>query len=67
MIVKCEGQPGHGSQFLENTAGEKLSKVLDLFYKFRDSEEEKLKDNSSLKLGDVTTTNLTKIKVRMFF
>ncbi|CAL4140059.1 unnamed protein product, partial [Meganyctiphanes norvegica] len=62
VLVTCEGQPGHGSQFLPNTAGEKLQKVINLFMKFRDSEQQKLKDNPDLKLGDVTTCNLTMLK-----
>nr|XP_027221553.1 aminoacylase-1-like [Penaeus vannamei] len=27
ILIKCPGQPGHGSQFLQNTAGEKVAKI----------------------------------------
>lgn len=62
VLVTCKGQPGHGSQFLPNTAGEKLQKVINSFMKFRDSEQQRLKDNPDLSLGDVTTCNLTMLK-----
>lgn len=63
VMVKCGGQPGHGSQFLPNTAGEKLQSILNSFFNFRKAEEQKLKDNPSLSLGDVTTGNLTMLQV----
>ncbi|KAG0724498.1 Aminoacylase-1 [Chionoecetes opilio] len=62
LWVKCKGQPGHGSQFLEDTAGEKLRRVSDSFLAFRDQEEDRLKKDSKLALGDVTTVNLTMLK-----
>ena len=62
-MITVEGQPGHGSQFLENTAGEKLTKILQKFYEFRVSEEGKLKNNPNLRIGDVTTINLTIMQV----
>ncbi|MCL4138053.1 UNVERIFIED_CONTAM: hypothetical protein GTU68_049732 [Idotea baltica] len=63
FYVKCPGSPGHGSQFLPNNAGQKLRKVINQFMAFRDAEEQKLKDDSSLSLGDVTTVNLTMLQV----
>lgn len=63
VMVKCRGQPGHGSQFLPNTAGEKLQRIINSFLNFRNAEEQKLKDNPSLGLGDVTTVNLTLLEV----
>lgn len=57
--VKCEGNPGHGSRFIENTAAEKLRHVINRFLDFRAKEEKRLKDGKCLLLGDVTTTNLT--------
>uniref|UniRef100_A0A8C0HJT4 N-acyl-aliphatic-L-amino acid amidohydrolase n=1 Tax=Chelonoidis abingdonii TaxID=106734 RepID=A0A8C0HJT4_CHEAB len=33
--VKCEGNPGHGSQFIENTAAEKLVREVALFWGVR--------------------------------
>lgn len=62
FYVKCSGQPGHGSQFLTNTAGEKLQKVINSFLDYRTQEEKKLKDNLNLELGDVTTVNLTMLQ-----
>lgn len=61
--VKIPGQPGHGSQFVPNTAGEKLRKVINSFLSYRDEQEQKLKDNPNLTLGDVTTINLTMLEV----
>ena len=61
--MKCPGQPGHGSQFLKDTAGEKLRKVMNTFLAFRDQEEERLKKDPKLALGDVTTVNLTMLEV----
>lgn len=59
LLIKCSGQPGHGSQFLPNTAGEKFRCIVNSLLGYRDSQEQKLKDNPELKLGDVTTINLT--------
>lgn len=59
VLVKCPGQPGHGSQFLPNTAGEKLQKVINAFLKYRTEQELKLKENEDIRLGDVTSVNLT--------
>ncbi|KAF2364875.1 N-acyl-L-amino-acid amidohydrolase [Trinorchestia longiramus] len=59
FFVRCSGQPGHGSQFLSNTAGEKLNKVITSFLAFRSEQENLLKSNPDLQLGDVTTLNLT--------
>ena len=45
------GQTGHGSQFLENTAGEKVNKLLTEVYSFREKEwknQNELSDNVSL-------------------
>lgn len=66
VLVKCPGQPGHGSQFLPNTAGEKLRKVINSFLKYRDEQELKLKENEDIRLGDVTSVNLTILEVRSF-
>ncbi|XP_038054097.1 aminoacylase-1-like [Patiria miniata] len=60
LEVKCEGNPGHGSRFIENTAAEKLQKVINSFLEFRG--EEKAKMVGCATLGDVTSTNLTILK-----
>ncbi|KAK6174931.1 hypothetical protein SNE40_013487 [Patella caerulea] len=57
--VECQGQPGHGSQFIENTAAQKIQKVINRFLSFRDEEEKRLKSDESLSLGHVTTVNMT--------
>jgi len=57
--IKCPGQPGHGSRFLENTAGEKAQKVINRLLAFREEERIRLEANPELTLGDVTSVNLT--------
>uniref|UniRef100_A0A8C0HH86 N-acyl-aliphatic-L-amino acid amidohydrolase n=1 Tax=Chelonoidis abingdonii TaxID=106734 RepID=A0A8C0HH86_CHEAB len=57
--VKCEGNPGHGSQFIENTAAEKLNRVITSLLQFRESEKQRLKCDEHLTLGDVTSINMT--------
>lgn len=59
IMVRCHGNPGHGSRFIENTAAEKLRNIINSFLDFRGQEENKLKCSKCLKLGDVTTVNLT--------
>lgn len=56
------GQTGHGSLLHENTVGPKISYILQKMYEFRGGEQQKLKDNASLTIGDVTSINLTKIE-----
>uniref|UniRef100_A0A8C4TT90 N-acyl-aliphatic-L-amino acid amidohydrolase n=1 Tax=Falco tinnunculus TaxID=100819 RepID=A0A8C4TT90_FALTI len=60
--VKCMGSPGHGSRFISNTAAEKMHKVINSFLAFRESEKQRLKSDSSLTLGDVTSLNLTMLE-----
>lgn len=60
--VICKGQAAHECILLENTAGDKLYYMLDQFARLRKQEVEKLKMDSKLTLGDVTTVNLTLIK-----
>ncbi|XP_068265638.1 aminoacylase-1 isoform X3 [Nyctibius grandis] len=60
--VKCVGSPGHGSRFISNTAAEKMHKVINSFLAFRESEKQRLKSDSSLTLGDVTSLNLTMLE-----
>lgn len=58
--VHCPGNPGHGSMLLDNTAGEKLRIIIDRFMDFRAQQKARLLD-PKLRLGDVTSVNLTKI------
>ena len=60
--IHCCGTSGHGSLLFDNTPGEKFLIVLDRFLKFRATEKDKLK-NPAVKIGDVTSVNLTMIKV----
>ncbi|XP_058026749.1 aminoacylase-1 [Ahaetulla prasina] len=57
--VKVEGNPGHGSRFIENTAAEKMHRVITSFLEFREHEKQRLKSEGHLTLGDVTSVNLT--------
>jgi aminoacylase len=61
LKIHCSGTPGHGSLLLHNTAGEKASHILNKLFDFRNQEKQKLVDNPSWTLGDVTTVNLTQI------
>uniref|UniRef100_A0ABM0MZG8 N-acyl-aliphatic-L-amino acid amidohydrolase n=1 Tax=Saccoglossus kowalevskii TaxID=10224 RepID=A0ABM0MZG8_SACKO len=62
LNVICSGDPGHGSRFIENTAAEKLRKVINSFLSFREEQKKELETNQKLKIGDVTTVNLTKVE-----
>ncbi|XP_074861246.1 aminoacylase-1 isoform X2 [Carettochelys insculpta] len=59
VTVKCQGKPGHGSQFIQNTAAEKLHRVTSSLLQFRDSEQQRMQQDKHLTLGDITTINLT--------
>lgn len=60
--LTCSGPTGHGSRFIEKTAAEKLQKVINSFLEFREQEKARLHTKCScLKLGDVTTINLTNL------
>ncbi|KAK3103076.1 hypothetical protein FSP39_016275 [Pinctada imbricata] len=64
--VRCPGRPGHGSRFIEDNCAEKFRKIINSFLDFRAHEEKKLKGNSCLRLGDVTTVNLTNVEGGIF-
>ncbi|KAJ2779981.1 adenylate cyclase [Coemansia interrupta] len=59
----ARGNAGHGSQFIEDTAGERLHRVVGRMLAFRSEQLELLRrplDAGGLRtLGDVTSTNLT--------
>jgi hypothetical protein len=65
MLVHCPGTTGHGSLLLPDTAGEKVRIIIDHFTDFREQEKKKLDSDPSLTIGDVTTVNLTQLKVIM--
>ncbi|XP_014648159.1 PREDICTED: aminoacylase-1 isoform X2 [Ceratotherium simum simum] len=60
--VTSTGKPGHASLFTEDTAAEKLHKVVSSILAFREKERQRLQSNPHLKLGAVTTVNLTKLE-----
>uniref|UniRef100_A0A8C3WSM8 N-acyl-aliphatic-L-amino acid amidohydrolase n=1 Tax=Catagonus wagneri TaxID=51154 RepID=A0A8C3WSM8_9CETA len=59
--VTSTGKPGHGSRFIEDTAAEKLHKVVNSILAFREKEKQRLQLNQ-LKQGAVTSVNLTKLE-----
>jgi len=66
ITVVATGNTGHASRFIENTAIEKLNKVINKVLAYRDQQKKILCDvhdhGCNLKLGDVTTVNLTYLK-----
>lgn len=63
VFVHCPGTPGHGSILHDNTAAEKLRIVIDKFMDFRATQRAKLTSPIDVNLGNVTTINLTQLKV----
>ncbi|EDV42524.1 uncharacterized protein Dana_GF16978 [Drosophila ananassae] len=61
LRLKFTGTSGHGSLLLPNTAGVKLSYVINKLTEFRNSQVEALEKDSTLSKGDVTTVNLTQL------
>jgi len=61
LHLKVGGKAGHGSLLLPDTAGVKLNYVLNKLSEFRDSQIQRLKNDQSINLGDVTTVNLTQL------
>uniref|UniRef100_A0A673T9R0 N-acyl-aliphatic-L-amino acid amidohydrolase n=1 Tax=Suricata suricatta TaxID=37032 RepID=A0A673T9R0_SURSU len=62
LRVTSTGKPGHGSRFIEDTAAEKLHKVVSSVLAFREKERQRLQSNPHLKAGAVTCVNLTKLE-----
>jgi len=63
--IKTTGPTGHGSRFVENNAMEKLIRIANKFLAFRKEQFETLQrghHECGMKLGDVTTLNLTALK-----
>uniref|UniRef100_A0A8D1USX1 N-acyl-aliphatic-L-amino acid amidohydrolase n=2 Tax=Sus scrofa TaxID=9823 RepID=A0A8D1USX1_PIG len=61
LRVTSTGKPGHGSRFIEDTAAEKLHKVINSILAFREKEKQRLQSNQ-LKPGAVTSVNLTMLE-----
>ncbi|OMJ26893.1 Aminoacylase-1 [Smittium culicis] len=66
VIFTANGNTGHGSQFIEGTAIEKLLPVINELMKLRDQEKAKLDalddDGTNIKSGEVTSINLTHLE-----
>ncbi|KAJ2719270.1 adenylate cyclase [Coemansia sp. Benny D115] len=63
VTFEATGAAGHGSRFVQDTATEKLARLVTLLMDYRASQERLLdaprSDGSSRTLGDVTSANLT--------
>lgn len=59
FTIRCPGNPGHGSRFIEGTAAEKVQRILSKLMEFRESQKRKLETGHNLSLGDVTSVNVT--------
>ncbi|GFS02543.1 aminoacylase [Elysia marginata] len=57
--ITCQGNPGHASAFIENTAVKKLQNVLNSCLAFREEQESLFKANPEAGLGAVTSLNVT--------
>jgi aminoacylase len=63
LELNVPGNTGHGSRFIEKTAAEKLQRLINKFLGFREEQKKILHSNCScMKLGDITSVNLTMIK-----
>ncbi|XP_065203221.1 aminoacylase-1-like [Planococcus citri] len=62
VSVICNGNTGHGSLLHENTAAEKLQRVINKFLEYREKEKRRLHSNPDFKVGNVTTINLTMVQ-----
>ncbi len=63
--IRATGPTGHGSRFIQNTAMEKLVKVINSLLEFRKGQHELhqgCRHAQALKLGDVATVNLTALE-----
>ncbi|XP_071817211.1 aminoacylase-1-like [Apostichopus japonicus] len=61
LEITCTGDTGHGSRFIENYVGEKMQKIITSAHAFREKEKKRM-ETENLKLGDVSTLNLTMIQ-----
>jgi len=57
--MTAKGATGHASILHENTAAEKIHKIINKLLGLREEEKAKLKGNAELDLGDVTSVNMT--------
>ncbi|XP_063680408.1 aminoacylase-1-like isoform X1 [Bolinopsis microptera] len=59
--VTFSGNPGHGSRFIENTAVEKMRKLVNKALDYRENQRKRLLADACMTLGEVTTVNVTMI------
>nr|XP_039253274.1 aminoacylase-1-like [Styela clava] len=59
--VKCRGNAGHAAMFIDDTACDKVQKVIKSFTDYRNKEQKRFKGNHCQRLGDFTTINVTGI------
>ena len=64
MKFTAHGHSGHGSLLLNDTAAEKIQRVINRLLAIREQERARYEEDSSLNLGDVTTINLNILEVR---
>ncbi|KAJ5072397.1 aminoacylase-1 [Anaeramoeba ignava] len=62
ILFTAEGNVGHGSQFIENTAIQKIYSVMTKLTEFRNKQLEILKKDPNKTISDVHTLNITQIK-----
>jgi aminoacylase len=60
-MIEATGAVGHGSAFIQNTATEKISHVIDRVFEFRRSQEQELKLDPKKRSGDVVSINLVSL------
>jgi aminoacylase len=60
------GDSGHGSLLLNNTAAEKILRVINKLLGMRQEQKLRLESSDTFTLGDVTSVNLNMIEVRLF-
>ena len=58
----AEGPVGHGSKMLQDTAMERMSRVIVHLSRMRDECKKKMEENPSLGPGDVTSVNITAVQ-----
>ncbi|XP_063729753.1 aminoacylase-1A-like [Symsagittifera roscoffensis] len=60
LFIHFKGNAGHGSRFIKNSVGEKVTKFLQTVYEYRRQQELNLEAGGScISLGEVSTCNLT--------
>jgi aminoacylase len=63
VTFHCSGTGGSTETPLTGTAGEKVRIILDRAMEFRQTQKDKLESDPTLTTGDVTSLNLTMMKV----